>query len=470
MFDEKSRELRRIQTLLDVTLTVTSFLLAYQFRDVFVPGDPDDLFSHMAIIPLIVSIWGFLLTYFGAYKSPRAASVFEYTWSVARAVGAGSAILLTFLFLLKIHYVSRMILVAFAVMDFVALAGARLLIVWYFRRSIRRGENFLNVLIIGTGNRAVHLAETLHRKSDWGLHIIGHLDVDPGRVGTRVLGSTVLGTVDDISSVLKNHVVEEVILAIPRAMIPNVDRIAFACEEEGVRLRLMADVFDVHVARMRLVYLGMLPLLTLEPVVQEEWKVLMKRLIDLVATLAVMPFLLPLMGIIALAVKLDSPGPVFFIQQRVGKNKRCFPMYKFRTMVVGSEQLMAQMEHMNEAEGPIFKIANDPRVTRVGRFLRKTSLDEFPQFINVLMGEMSLVGPRPMSLRDVSLFDKGIQRKRFSVKPGLTCLWQVSGRSNLPFSKWLELDLFYIENWSLGMDLRILLRTIPVVLKGTGAV
>ena len=173
---------------------------------------------------------------------------------------------------------------------------------------------------------------------------------------------------------------------------------------------------------------------------------------------------------IAIAIKLDSPGPVFFVQQRVGLNKRRFPMFKFRTMFMGSDRRLKEFEHLNEAAGPIFKIANDPRITGVGKFLRRTSLDELPQLFNVIRGEMSLVGPRPMSIRDVDLFDKGIQRKRFSVKPGITCLWQVSGRSLLPFSKWLELDLYYITHWSLGLDFKILLKTIPAVVRGTGAV
>jgi exopolysaccharide biosynthesis polyprenyl glycosylphosphotransferase len=287
-------------------------------------------------------------------------------------------------------------------------------------------------------------------------------------VGDRVLESTVLGTVGDITSVLKGNVIDEVILAVPRAMIPDVDKIAQACDEEGVKLCLMADVFDVHAARTRLVALGPIPLLTLEPVAQEDWQLLVKRCMDLAIAALIVP-LLPVFGLIALAIKLDSPGPVFFRQERVGLHKRRFRMLKFRTMVQDADRRQAEVEHLNEAKGPIFKIADDPRITRVGRLLRRSSLDELPQILHVLTGEMSLVGPRPMSLRDVDLFDQGIQRKRFSVKPGLTCLWQVSGRSNLPFSKWLELDLYYIEHWSLGLDLKILCKTIPAVLSGNGA-
>jgi exopolysaccharide biosynthesis polyprenyl glycosylphosphotransferase len=469
MFEEKSEQLNRLATVLDVVLTVVSFLIVYWIHEAFLPDSSAALLSHLALLPLIITFWIFFLTLFGAYRSPRVTSLFEYGWAVIRGVAVGMALLLTLLFLLKIQYVSRAIVVAFSILDTLLLIGVRIGIVWYFQRSLQRGENFLKVLVIGTGNRAKRLAETLHQKSEWGVHVVGHLDPDQTRVGASVLDAPVIGTVDDISSVLKDHVIDEVILAIPRAMISNVDRIAYACEEEGVKLRFMADVFDVHVARMRLVELGSVPMLTLEPVAQEAWKIFVKRTIDLVASLLLLPLVLPVIGMIALAVKLDSPGPVLFIQERIGQNKRRFPMFKFRTMVVGAEKMMAQVEQLNEAEGPIFKIAKDPRVTRVGQFLRKTSLDELPQIFNIIRGEMSLVGPRPMSIRDVSLFDQGIQRKRFSVKPGLTCLWQVSGRSQLPFSKWLELDLYYIDHWSLSLDFKILFKTIPAVLKGTGA-
>jgi exopolysaccharide biosynthesis polyprenyl glycosylphosphotransferase len=209
--------------------------------------------------------------------------------------------------------------------------------------------------------------------------------------------------------------------------------------------------------------------LTLEPVALDDSKLLVKRFIDLILTLLALPFFLPIMALIALVIKLDDGGPVFFVQERVGLKKRLFPMLKFRTMQVNAEEKLKEIEHLNEAEGPNFKIANDPRITRIGRFLRRTSLDELPQLINVLRGDMSLVGPRPMSIRDVNLFNTGIQRKRFSVKPGITCIWQISGRNNLPFHKWLELDLLYIDTWSLGLDLMILLKTVPVVLLRKGA-
>jgi exopolysaccharide biosynthesis polyprenyl glycosylphosphotransferase len=469
LFEQRSEQLHRVTTLLDTSITILLFLAASWFRNLVLDNDARDFMSHVAVLPCVLALWLFFLAFFGAYRSPRTTSGLGYTWAVAQAVTAGLASLFTLLFILKIQYVSRGVMVTFAALEFLALTGLRLGVLWYFHRSLRQGRSFRRVLIVGSGTRARRLAETLLRHSDWGISIVGHLDPDPTRIGDRVLASSVLGTVGDISSVLKENVIDEVILAIPRAMIPDVDKIAQACEEEGVKLCFMADVFDFRVARTRLVELGGIPLLTLEPVAQEEWKLLAKRVWDFTLALAMVPFLLPVVALIALAIKLDSRGPVFFTQQRVGLHKRRFVMLKFRTMVLGAERLQDQLEHLNEAEGPNFKIAEDPRITRVGRVLRRTSLDELPQVLHVLTGEMSLVGPRPMSLRDVDRFDQGIQRKRFSVKPGITCLWQISGRSDLPFSKWLELDLQYIEQWSLVLDLKILFRTIPAVLARRGA-
>jgi exopolysaccharide biosynthesis polyprenyl glycosylphosphotransferase len=309
----------------------------------------------------------------------------------------------------------------------------------------------------------------LRKRITYGVEIVGFVDPDPNCQESDADCTPFLGSVNNISDCLKKNVVDEVIVAIPRSMLDDVEPIVVACEEEGITLRFMADVFNVQVARMSLTHVGRIPLLTMEPVAQDEDQLFVKRVFDFVLTACAMPLLLPLFVIVAIAIKIDSPGPVFFVQQRVGLRKHLFPMYKFRSMHVDAEKRLAEIEHLNEAEGPIFKIANDPRITRVGRFIRRTSIDELPQLFNVLRGEMSLVGPRPMSIRDVDLFDKGIQRRRFSVQPGLTGLWQVSGRSNLPFDRWLELDLEYIDNWSFSLDLKILLKTIPAVLESKGA-
>ena len=269
---------------------------------------------------------------------------------------------------------------------------------------------------------------------------------------------------------LRDNVVDEVIVAVPRSLLGDLSRIVDACEEEGVRLRFMANIYDFDSATISCALVDDIPLLSYEPVSQSNAKLIFKRIFDLIVVICALPVLLPLFALLALAIRLDSPGPAMFSQKRVGLRKRQFELYKFRSMVQDAEERMKEVEHLNEASGPNFKIEHDPRITRLGRFIRRTSIDELPQVFNVLIGDMSLVGPRPMSIRDVELFDKGIQRKRFSVRPGITCLWQVSGRSNLTFDEWLELDLKYIGEWSLWLDFKILLKTVPTVLRGSGAV
>jgi len=469
MFDDRSQKTQRLLTIWDVFFSMVSFVAAIWIQT-FRPDEAIDFFSHIAILPFLLALMILSLSYFDAYRPPRSASNFFYIVAIVKTMTVTLGLLFIVLFFLNIQYVSRMVILTFAGIAFIGLTGARMIALGKFHKAITQGKDLLKVLIIGSGERAAFLSRSLMDKAEWGIDIIGYLDTEPELVGTKVYKGHVLGTIQDINSILKKNVVDEVIVAIPRNMLADVNDIAQACEEEGVKFRFMADIFNLSAARVSLANLAGVPLLTLEPVALDESKLLLKRFIDLSLTLLAFPFFLPILVFIAIAIKLDDRGPVFFIQERVGLKKRLFPMFKFRTMRVDAEAMLKDIEHLNEAEGPNFKIANDPRITRAGHFLRRTSLDELPQLINVLRGEMSLVGPRPMSIRDVNLFDKGIQRKRFSVKPGITCIWQISGRSNLPFHKWLELDLLYIDTWSLSLDLLILIKTIPVVLLRKGAV
>lgn len=470
MYDEKSLEIGRALFLVDVALTSLALLFSLALRDHFVQYGTVGFYSHMVLLPLVLALIMGCLSYFGAYKGLCSSSILELGWPVFKAIFFGVVALLALLYAFKLNYVSRLVLFYFSFIDFILLLFVRLIIKRYHANCIQNGKYFSRVLILGTGDRARELSEKLRQQSEWGITIIGHLDPDTNRIGAKVLDAPVIGSVGDIQKILKENVVDEVIIAIPRSMLTDAEHIAQACEEEGIKLRIMADLFDLEVARTKLIRLGKIPLLTLEPVALDENKLLVKRFLDLILSILILPLILPAMAIIALAIKFDSRGPVLFVQQRVGLKKRIFPMFKFRSMQVDADKLLKEIEHLNEAEGPIFKMKNDPRVTNVGKFLRKTSLDELPQLFNVLRGEMSLVGPRPMSIRDVDLFDQGVQRRRFSVKPGITCLWQISGRSELPFAKWLELDLNYIENWSIFLDIKILFKTIPAVLMSKGAV
>jgi exopolysaccharide biosynthesis polyprenyl glycosylphosphotransferase len=240
------------------------------------------------------------------------------------------------------------------------------------------------------------------------------------------------------------------------------------CECAGVEARYLSDVFQISLARPRFEPDETTPMVSLK-VVQDDYRLVIKRCIDIVGAIVGLMIFAPLMIAVVVAIRLTSSGPALFSQERYGLHKRRFRMYKFRSMVLDAEERQADLEPHNEAQGPVFKIRNDPRITPIGRILRKTSLDEFPQFLNVLRGQMSLVGPRPLPMRDVSRFGDPSLMRRFSVKPGLTCLWQINGRCDTDFKKWIDLDLKYIDEWSLGLDLAILARTVPAVVRGEGA-
>jgi exopolysaccharide biosynthesis polyprenyl glycosylphosphotransferase len=241
------------------------------------------------------------------------------------------------------------------------------------------------------------------------------------------------------------------------------------CERHGIGIRFDSLVFNLSAPNARLQDLDEDFQVITVPGSGKILPALAKRAMDCVFSLLLLILLAPLLLAVAVLVKLMSPGPILFRQTRVGLNKRQFSIYKFRTMIANAEQVQDQLLSMNEMSGPVFKIQNDPRVTPLGRILRKTSIDELPQLFNVLQGDMSLVGPRAMSLRDYRLFDQDWQRRRFSVKPGITCLWQVNGRNSIPFEQWMELDMQYIDKWSLWLDLKILIQTVPAVLRGAGA-
>ena len=470
MQKDPTNELGNAVFFIDVLLTTITFLGAFWARNIFLDSEKMLHFSsHLFIMPLLLALITGTLSYFGGYHHPFNTRLSSYFWSITQAVICAVGLLLMLLFFLNIQYVSRFVILLFASFELCVLVVFRSAVISYYKKQVKSGAKTLRILVIGSRSRAQDLVQALREHLILGVEIVGFIDPEPTFVGSKVLGIPVIGTLDNIHDCLKNNVIDEVVIAISRSLLKDAEPIVQACEEEGIRLRFMADIFNVQLARISLSNIQGIPLLNMEPVSQDPQQLLAKRSFDFTTTLLALPLLIPIFLVVGIAIKLESPGPVFFIQQRVGMRKHIFPMFKFRSMHINAEERLKDIEHLNEAEGPIFKMQNDPRVTRVGDFIRKTSIDELPQLINVLRGEMSLVGPRPMSQRDVGLFTHGIQRKRFSVQPGLTCIWQISGRSNLPFEKWLELDLEYIDTWSFGLDLKILVKTIPAVLKSKGA-
>jgi len=338
---------------------------------------------------------------------------------------------------------------------------------WCIRRH---GYNLRRTIIIGANQRAAHLVDVMFARGRSGHTIEGVLEDDPERM--RFLDTydfPCLGGVHELEDTLNSRTVHEVFVCLPlRSFYETIQNVAVICENAGTPVRLIADLFPLRVANSRLMYIEDIPLLSLSAVPETQAKLALKRGIDLAVSSVLLALLSPLFLLIALLIKLESKGPVFFAQERVGQNQRRFKMLKFRSMVAGAEKMRDELEDYNEADGPVFKIRDDPRITRLGKFLRKYSLDEFPQLINVLWGQMSLVGPRPPIASEVEQYSWD-QRRRLSVRPGMTGLWQVSGRSDISFEQWVELDLTYIDSWSLAEDCLILLKTFKAVLQGRGA-
>jgi exopolysaccharide biosynthesis polyprenyl glycosylphosphotransferase len=328
------------------------------------------------------------------------------------------------------------------------------------------------MLIVGTSARAVQFARRIENNAEFGYRIIGFVDDDwQGTEEFRGTGYKIVADFAGLRTFLRENVVDEVAMALPmRSLHSHASIVAALCEEQGIVLRFASNLFDLKTAKSRAdEFEGHSVITHYTGGMTDGPSIMVKRAFDFMVSLVLIVMLSPVFLLAAALIKLSSRGPVFFVQNRLGLNKRRFKIYKFRTMVPDAEKKMKEVEHLNEVSGPVFKIKNDPRITGVGKFLRKTSIDELPQLFNVLNGDMSLVGPRPLPVRDYEGFSEDWQRRRFSVRPGITCIWQVGGRSSISFEKWMELDLQYIDKWSLWLDFEILLRTIPAVLKGSGA-
>jgi exopolysaccharide biosynthesis polyprenyl glycosylphosphotransferase len=347
------------------------------------------------------------------------------------------------------------------------LAGTRLVLYRFLAALRRRGHNLRYILVAGAGPRGRRLAAALDARTELGCRVAGF--VDEGSEAYEA-GGRLLGGFSDLDRLLCSRPIDEVAVALPiKTFYEQIARIVALCEERGVLVRVAGDLFDARLARLESEQVDDLSLLTLFTGRGSALSHAVKRLADAAVSALALAFLAPLLAAIAVAVKLSSPGPVLFGQIRIGQNGRRFRMWKFRSMVADAEARQPALEAQNEVRGAAFKLLHDPRVTRVGRWLRRTSLDELPQLVNVLRGEMSLVGPRPLPERDVERLRHDWQRRRFSVRPGLTGLWQSSGRHRIGFEEWMRMDLDYVDNWSLLLDLKILLRTVPAVWSGAGA-
>jgi len=474
----RRRILNEASKLFDLAVTIFSFGLATLLVAHETPTSSFAQFFSMRVKLQNFFLFGCFLivcyaifSAFGLYNSKRLSTRAAVLLDTLKATSVASLTLFIAALLLRIQLMTpRFILFFYAAVTTIAVSG-RLLARYALERLRSRGRNIRCLLVVGTNSRAVQFTHRVQAHPELGYRLIGFVDdLWQGSGEFQKNGHDLVADLKGFAPFLRDHVVDEVVIALPMlSLYGQVARIAALCEEQGILVRLLSGLFSLRSARPSAGEFEGEAITTLASGTPDGWPGLLKRALDVSLSLVAMLLLSPLFLLAALLVKLTSPGSSFFVQERVGLNKRRFPLYKFRTMVADAPQRQWQIEHLNEALGPVFKIKNDPRLTPVGSFLRRTSIDELPQLFNVLKGDMSLVGPRPLPERDYNGFDQDWQRRRFSVRPGITCLWQINGRNSCPFEKWMQLDMQYIDEWSLGLDFVILAKTIPAVFRGAGA-
>lgn len=478
MLIERQRVRTRVARLLDLAMMTAAFLSAAGAMQS--PMGPRSLGQLLELRVTVASVlafsllligWHAALNALGLYPPAGFASSRREAPAVAAGATAATAILLVGDLVLDVRLITPAFLVAF----WISGAAFAFTVRWARRalhRFARRGERGRrNLIIVGTNRRAHELYRRLDAVADSDYRFLGFVDDPwPGMMAIYRDRLPVIGTLGEAPRLLRDAVVDEVVLALPLwSYYKQASEVAAICAEQGITLHVVADLFPLRGGLRRTAADADPPIVTLYPAAQRGASAVVKRAIDVVVSLVLLVLLSPIFLLTAILIKLDSPGPIFFLQQRRGLHKRPFTMIKFRTMRPDAENLLVAVEALNEATGPSFKIRNDPRVTAVGRILRRLSIDELPQLLNVLMGDMSLVGPRPLFGWEYERIGEPWIKRRYCVKPGITGLWQVSGRSDLPFERRVELDFEYIDNWSLDLDFRILARTIPAVVRRKGA-
>lgn len=469
MFSRQHRKAKVLFALSDIALATLAFEAAYQTR-IWLPLERVFFLTVplkalvLGFSVLAVVILGLWLNVYEKLDSGDPRVVLRDSFSQC---AYGALCLVVFQFLLRLD-LSRSFLALFAGYSWIFLFLFRLTagrLVGVVRREFG-ATRF--VMVVGTGERAVRLAEALERSARYGVRLRGFVANSSGAPGQIRLSSDYqVFELQDLPALLRQHVIDEIIFAVGSESLAELEEVFLMCDEEGVRTRVAVDFFPHVNSEIYLERLGFIPLLTFSAAPHDELSLLAKRITDVILAAAGLVVLLPFMLVIALLIRVTSPGPIIFRQKRCGLNGRQFVFYKFRSMCQNAEDLKAKLQHLSQRT-PAFKLPGDPRLTPLGRYLRKFSIDEWPQLWNVLKGDMSLVGPRPAIPQEVDQYQTW-QRRRLRMRPGLTCLWALAGRDNIDFDTWMRLDMQYIDNWSLTLDWKILFRTIPRVITGRGA-
>ncbi|OVE73489.1 hypothetical protein BVX93_01500 [bacterium B13(2017)] len=472
----------------DITITIILFPIAVSLQNklafafnigfikFFVSYIDWNLLNYSSILIWLIPIWFFALSSSNAYDSFRSKYILDTFYTIIHAaviVAFFSSILFGFkgfkILILDTFHLGYSFVLIYPALCIIALIASRIFLIAIFRIVRRFGYNQRQMVIVGTGPRGIKHYKKIVKHPEWGFHIIGFITLEKKDILHKELKKfSILGTIDQMESILDKYPVDEVFYVVPRKWLDKIEKSVMICDMFGVTTHIATDLFSIKVSKSTISHFHGLPVLSFNSISTNYSALAFKRTIDiLVSTLGII-LLLPIFIIIIILIKFESCGPIFFVQNRCGLNGRIFKIYKFRTMVENAEQLKHHLLYKNEQTGPVFKIKTDPRVTRLGKFLRKYSIDEIPQLFNILMGDMSLVGPRPPIPNEVKKY-KPWQRRRLSMRPGLTCIWQVSGRNAIKFERWMELDLNYIDNWSLMLDFKLLLKTIPSVLLAKGS-